>query len=495
MNVLELTISTFHDALRQQITSCAAVVHAYLDRIAHHDPTLKTLIAINPKALAIATEKDKESTQFLQNGIPFPPLHGVPIILKDNYTTYDLPTSAGVAALRTLRSTDSAIVHHLRTAGAIILAKANLHEFALHGTTTSSLGGQARNPYDLTRTPGGSSGGTAAALAANLGLVGCGTDTMNSLRSPSSACAVVGFRPSKGNVSQKGIVPVSVTQDMAGPMGRTVGDVRILYEVMRHGNGGTPMAVYAWGVLETYFKLEEKNPDLPKKVILENELVQKIVHTALKTIEANDADIELVSIDSSCYDWSLTTLLTTVDTQPFEFKDCLEQFLQSPEISSPYHTLQSIIESGEYDMNAVTDVFYASLKDPTTYSRTSAEYKTRLEKVAKLKQSVQSCFNENILDALVYPHQRQLAIEIGPTIQPRRNGVLAALTGNPAVCLPAGFSPPTASAPLGVPIGLELMGRHGCDEELLSLAERVEGILRVRRPPDLSMIHRQVKSQ
>ena len=449
MNISELTISTFHDALRQHTTSCAAVVRAYLDRIAQYDPTLKTLISINPKALAIATEKDEETIQFLQNGARFPPLHGVTIILKDNYTTYDLPTSAGVAALRTLHSTDSAVVHHLRTAGAIILAKANLHEFALNGTTTSSLGGQARNPYDLTRTPGGSSGGTAAALAANLGLVGCGTDTMNSLRSPASACAIVGFRPSKGNVSKKGIVPVSETQDVAGPMGRNVGDVRILYEAMRHGDGGTvcekstmedpgPIRV---GVLETYFSLEEKDLNLPKKLVLENEMVQKIVRNALKIVQDIDANIELVPINSSCHDWSLATLLTTVDTQSFEFKDCLEQFLQSPEISSPHRTLQSIINSGEYDMNAVTDVFYASMKDPVMYSRTSAEYKNRLNKIADLKESVRSCFDENVLDALVYPHQRQLAIEVGPTIQPRRNGVLAALTGNPAVCLPGEFGP------------------------------------------------------
>ncbi|KAJ5146725.1 uncharacterized protein N7443_001670 [Penicillium atrosanguineum] len=447
MDITELTISAFHDALRQQTTSCAAVVRAYLDRIAQYDPTLKTLISINPNALAIATEKDEETTQFLQNGVPFPPLHGVPIILKDNYTTHDLPTSAGVAALRTLHSTDSAVVHQLRTAGAIVLAKANLHEFALHGTTTSSLGGQSRNPYDLSRTPGGSSGGTAAALAANLGLVGCGTDTMNSLRSPASACAIVGFRPSKGNVSKKGIVPVSETQDMAGPMGRTVGDVRTLYEAMRHMDSGTvyerstmerPERIRV-GVLETYFGLEEKDPNLPKKLVSENEMVQKIVRSALTSVQDIDASIELVPISSSGDDWSLATLLSTVDTQPFEFKECLEQFLQSPEISSPHRTLYSIIHSGEYDKNAVTDVFYASLKDPATYSRTSAEYKTRLAKIEKLKQSVRSCFDENTLDALVYPHQRQLAIEIGPTTQPRRNGVLAALTGNPAVCLPGEF--------------------------------------------------------
>jgi amidase len=446
MDINKLTISTFHNALHQQTTSCAAVVHAYLDRIAQYDPALKTLISINQTALAIATEKDEETIHLLRTQTPLPPLHGVPIILKDNYTTHDLPTSAGVSALRTLHAPDSAVVHNLRTAGAIILAKANLHEFALHGTTTSSLGGQTRNPYDLARTPGGSSGGTAAALAANLGLVGCGTDTMNSLRSPASACAIVGFRPSKGNISKEGIVPVSETQDVAGPMGRTVGDVRTLYKAMRgeQGDAGSGRAILEGpkririGVLEAYFRLEENDP--PEELILENGIVQSIARNALATIQAADVNIELVPIDPTTYpDWSVSTLLATVDTQPFEFKDCLERFLQSPGISSPHRTLLSIVQSEEYDKNAVTDVFYASLKDPQTCSRTSTEYETRLSKIANLKESVRNCFEENNLDALVYPHQRQLAIKVGPTVQPRRNGVLAALTGNPAICLPGEF--------------------------------------------------------
>lgn len=450
MDVTELTISTFHNALRQQTTSCAVVVRTYLDRIAQYDPTLKTLVCINPNAVSIAAGKDEQTRRFLQNDIPFSPLHGVPIILKDNYTTHDLPTSAGVKALQSLRtSTDSEVVSRLRDAGAIVLAKANLHEFAFHGTTTSSLGGQTRNPYDLTRTPGGSSGGTAAALAANLGLIGCGTDTMNSLRSPASACGIVGFRPSQGRVSKRGIVPVSETQDTAGPMGRTVEDVRALYDVMTHEYGVTDCERPAAdgykririGVLEAYFSLEENDPNLPEELVSENAMVQRIVRNALAVI--HDADVELVPVNlAATSDWEPTTLLATADTQPFEFKGCLEQFLQSPEISyTPHHTLQSIAQSEEYDKDAVTEVFHASFIDPETYSRTSEAYQSRLNKIAELKQSVQRCFDENKLDALVYPHQRQLTIKIGPTVQPRRNGVLAALTGNPAICLPGKLLP------------------------------------------------------
>jgi len=455
-DITELTISAFHNALRQHITSCTEVVGTYLNRIAQYDQILKTLISINPNALSIADEKDQETKHLLQDDIPFPPLHGVPIILKDNYTTHDLPTSAGVKALQRLHtSTDSDIVRHLRDAGAIILAKANLHEFALHGTTTSSLGGQTRNPYDLTRTPGGSSGGTAAALAANLGLVGCGTDTMNSLRSPASACAIVGFRPSKGRVSKRGIVPVSETQDTAGPMGRTVEDVRRLYRVIRNeegpGSGSRRLSdgrigIVRIGVLKAYFSFEDlgalapKDEHLSEELVSENATVQDIVRNALVSIQ--DVDVELVPIDPNSHpDWSLATLLATADTQSFEFKDCLEQFLQAPEVSSPHHTLRSIVQSEEYDKDAVTEVFYASFKNPETYSRTSEAYQARLNKIAELKLSVQRCFDENELDALVYPHQRQLAIEIGPTVQPRRNGVLAALTGMPAICLPGELLP------------------------------------------------------
>lgn len=447
VDVTELTISSFHEALRQQTTSCTAIVSTYLDRITQYDPTLRTLIIINQDALDLASKKDQETTHLLKTNTPFPPLHGITVILKDNYTTQESPTSAGISALRTLQtSQDSKVVTLLKNAGAIILAKANLHELALHGTTTSSLGGQTLNPYDVTRTPGGSSGGTAAALAASLGLVGCGTDTVNSLRSPASACGVVGFRPSRGVVSTDGIVPVSETQDVAGPMGRSVRDVRAIFDVMRGTKScpekmADPSRSLRVGVLDAYFHLEGDTPS--QELISENQIIQRIIHDALTKIKDN-LDITFIPVDPKAHaTWEINHLLENADMQPFEFKACLDSFLQSPSISkTPHRTLDSIIQSGEYHPDAVTDVFFAAQRDPEIYSRESRPYQTRLDLIAALKESVQQCFEEHGLDALVYPHQRQLPVHVGATRQPRRNGVLAALTGSPAICIPGGFGGP-----------------------------------------------------
>ena len=446
MSLNELTISGFHTALRQQTTSCATVTRTYLDRIAQHDQTLQSLICINNAALETAEKKDEEAKSFIKSNKPFPALHGVPVILKDNYGTHDLPTSAGAKALRTLcTAEDSTVVSNIRNAGAIILAKANLHEFALHGTTTSSLGGQTRNPYDLTRTPGGSSGGTAAALAANLGLVGCGTDTMNSLRSPASACAIVGFRPTLGTISCRGIVPVSETQDVAGPMARTVGDLRVLYGVMKGDSHHVPREDSSTrniriGVLEAYFGLEEEESSLPAELVVENQGVQRVVRNAISSI-SEAANITLVPVQPTA-DWRLATLLARADTQSFEFRESLDTFLQSEIVSStPHRTLESIAQSGEFHRDAITEAFTEPLENPDVYSRSSAEYRARLEFIASLKESVQRCFEIYGIDALVYPHQRQLAVHIGATRQPRRNGVLAVLTGRPAICLPGKLLP------------------------------------------------------
>lgn len=449
-DVTELTISTFHAALREGRTSITEVVGAYLARIAQHDPTIKSLITINNNALTEAAKKDQETHILLGSGLPR--LHGVPVLLKDNYTTKDLPTSAGTTALRNLTSHDSEVVTHLRNAGAIILAKANLHEFALHGTTTSSLGGQTLNPYDLSRTPGGSSGGTGAALALNLGMVGCGTDTMNSLRSPASACSIVGFRPSTGKISCNGIVPVSETQDVAGPMGRSVADVRILFDVMS-GNLKCPgqkrpetetdtdtdagrRSSIRIGILDAYFHLENAESSA-EDILAENAIVQDVVRRALSSAQ-DAADITLVPIpiSGSQLDWGVSTLLAKADTQAFEFRECLNEFLQSEGICSPHSTLECIARSGEYHKEAVTDVFTLPLSDAETYSRSSEAYHARLSHITALKASVRQLFNDTGIDALAYPHQRQLPIKIGPTVQPARNGILAALTGRPAICIP-----------------------------------------------------------
>jgi Asp-tRNA(Asn)/Glu-tRNA(Gln) amidotransferase A subunit family amidase len=182
----EATIASIQRALQARQVTCLQIVQAYLDRIAAYDhkgPTLAAILTLNSKALA---EAERLDTDYARSG-PVGPLYCIPLVLKDNFNTVDLPTTAGSASLAGVQpQSDAFVVAKLRKAGAIILGKSNMHEFALAGTTISSLGGQTLNPYDLTRTPGGSSGGTGAAVAANLCVAGTGSDTVNSIRSPAS---------------------------------------------------------------------------------------------------------------------------------------------------------------------------------------------------------------------------------------------------------------------------------------------------------------------
>src|SRR5688572_6750371 len=173
------------------------------------------------------------------------PLDCIPVILKDNYDTADMPTTGGSITLaESVPLRDAFVVRKLREAGAIILAKANLTELARGGTTVSSLGGQTRNPYDLTRTPGGSSGGTGAAIAASFGVVGTGSDTGQSVRSPASAQSLVGLRPTRGLISRSGIIPASTSQDEAGPITRTVADAARMLDVMAGYDPDDPITAF-----------------------------------------------------------------------------------------------------------------------------------------------------------------------------------------------------------------------------------------------------------
>ncbi|KKA19791.1 Amidase [Rasamsonia emersonii CBS 393.64] len=496
MHIRELTIARFHDALRAGQTTCHAVTAAYLRRISAYDPVLKALICVNKNALDAARQKDVETAAILaRNDRKLPPLHGVPLILKDTYGTKDMPTTAGCRALSSLQTKDDAfVVRKLRVAGAIILAKANLHELSMQGITVSSLGGQTRNPYDLSRTPGGSSGGTAAALAANLGLGGCGGDTMNSLRSPASACAIVGFRPTAGQVSRSGTVPVAHTQDAVGPMARTVQDVRVLFEVMRGEDPADPITLsaerdaaaattttprrrYRIGVLDTYFGQESGSDKAEISTVNKT-----VLHALDKGRQHGLVELVHVSLPADC---DVASLLASTDVQSYEFREAIDSFLQSDFIQhTPHKTLESISRhEGGYLREAMSQSFFETLLQSDTFNTSSPEYGVRLRRIAKLKESLADCFRRFGLDALAYPHQRVLVSRIGPmNNQPGRNGILAALTGRPAICIPDPDS--TSDSALGVPIGLEFLGQPWKDFELLDLAERFEEVLQARKDPE-----------
>src|SRR5436309_9669889 len=233
--VRETTIADIHAAMRAGRLSCRTLVQGYLRRIAEYDkqgPAINAITVVNPEALAIADSLDR---RFAATRQLIGPLHCIPMIVKDNFETIGLQTAAGNLALKDYKpARDAFQVKRVKDAGAIVLAKSNMAEFAFspYETVNSVLPGYTHNPYALDRVTAGSSGGTAAAVAANLGEVGLGTDTGNSIRGPSSHQALVGIRSTMGLTSRAGIAPLSLFADIAGPMARSVADAVAVLQVV-----------------------------------------------------------------------------------------------------------------------------------------------------------------------------------------------------------------------------------------------------------------------
>lgn len=483
--LMEATIQGVHAQFTAGTLTCHDLVKFYLDRIQAYDqqgPAVNAMLYINPNALKEADAMDAAH----KAGSALLPLWCVPVVLKDNYDTKDMPTTGGSKSLQGAQpAKDATVVARLRKAGALVLGKTNLSEFALTGITRSSLGGQTRNPYDLTRTPGGSSGGTGVALAANFALAGTGSDTVNSVRSPASANSVVGFRPTAGLISRAGIIPVSTTQDSAGPLARTVTDAAILLQVMAGYDPQDPKTALAVGhvapsytsaltpgglkglrvgVLKTLFGTEAKN-----------EPVNKVMAHAIDIMRQQGAVITDVADPKLFTDM----LGKTDDVQKFEYQALLDAYLEHQGSHAPVHTLQAILASGKYDEKTLQGF----LADAAKHGINEPEYWQRITRIRDLKIELANFMASNGLDVLVFPEQRELVAEISTLNQPARNGHLAALTGSPEITLPAGYSEPTQAAPLGVPVGLSILGHPWSEAQLLRAAFDFEQAAKVRKAP------------
>jgi Asp-tRNA(Asn)/Glu-tRNA(Gln) amidotransferase A subunit family amidase len=457
--MLELNITAYHQFLLEKQMTTEDLVAFYLDRIQRFDEVLSSIICVNPAAIKLARECDDylRDTGKLRGS-----LHGVPVLLKDNIETSDMPTTAGSLSLQGFSTgKDADLVKRLKAAGAIILAKTNLHEFAIWGESISSIKGQTYNPYDLTRTPGGSSGGTGAALAANFGMVGIGTDTINSIRSPSSANNLVGIRPSVGLVSADGIVPYSLTQDTAGPMARNVADAAAVLKVIAvrdlpeiHGSGRPRI-----GVLRSFFGSEPINEEV-------NHVMAQVLE------ELGEMDFEVIDIEDRI---EINHLVNNISVHLYELKAHLNHYLES--VHAPYPSIDAILQSGLHHPGIKDNLVYANQLDIS-----APEYRERLEKRALLQKQIESLFATHQLDALIFPHQQQLVCRVGES-QLQRNGALAAITGFPSICLPAGFSAPTPHAPIGVPVGFELFGLPGSEVRLIEISSQYEQQYPKRQAP------------
>ncbi len=243
--VEEATIADLHAAMKNGRLTCRSLVEQYLRRIDAYDkngPAINAIVQINPEALRLADDLDR---RFAAGGLTGP-LHCVPTIVKDNFETIGLQSADGSLSLEGFVSNrDAFLVRRVKEAGAIVLAKSNMAEFAFtpYETVSSILPGYTKNPYAVDRVTAGSSGGTAAAVAANLGAVGLGSDTGNSIRGPSSHQALVGIRSTMGLTSRAGVAPLNLLADVAGPMTRTVADAVAVFQVVAGEDPDDPVTV------------------------------------------------------------------------------------------------------------------------------------------------------------------------------------------------------------------------------------------------------------
>ncbi|GAB1312127.1 hypothetical protein MFIFM68171_02337 [Madurella fahalii] len=488
-DIREATIESMHNALFTRSTTCRDVVSSFIARIEQFNPTINAVISLNPNALSVADHLDGRIAAGNVTGALF----CIPVLLKDNFDAVGMSTTGGCQALAGNKPlADAPAVKALVDAGAVILGKTNLHEMALEGLTVSSLGGQTVNPYDLTRTPGGSSGGSGAAAAANLAVLVTGTDTVNSLRSPASANSLFSFRPTRGLISRAGVIPVSFTQDTVGAVARNPKDLAIAMTVMasvgydprdnvtalvppevRHRDyteslhGGSLQGL-RFGLLNGFFNHSVSAETTPVNDIMAS-MVSKLT----------DAGAAVVSITEPIYD---TLAIATMDVQAFEFREQLDTYLTGPGHTGDHHTtsFDALYSSGEF---LVIPAQRGFIQRASRLSTGDAAYVGTLDRIRTLTRALEATFARNNLDAIVYPEQKNLVVKLGAPSQSGRNGILAALTGHPVVCVPAGFSSPSADAPVGVPVGMEILGRPWSEGLLLNIASHISRLAPVRKMP------------
>lgn len=488
-DVRESTIAGVHNTLYSGLTSCRSIIESFIARIEVYNPAINAIIALNPNALSIADKQDS----LLAAGNATGALFCIPVLLKDNYDTSDMNTTGGCLDLAGAQPTvDAPVVAALKTAGAIVIGKTNLHELALEGLTVSSLGGQTVNPYDHTRTPGGSSGGTGAAVAASFAVFGTGTDTVNSLRSPASANSLFSVRPTRGLISRAGIIPISFTQDAIGPIARNIDDLAIALTVMASigydpdDNAtvsipfssmgpdysaalyGGPLQGMRFGLVEGFFNRTASNETTPVNRIFVD------MNAALTSAGAT-----VVPVTSSIF--NSTAISTAFDTQRFEYRQDMDTYLSQASLHGTHpSTLNELYSSSKY---LVIPSQYTYVNTALVSSTDNITYAAIKLGIQNLTVALENTFKAHKLDALIYPEQANLVVKIGSSSQSGRNGILAAVTGFPVVTVPAGFSPTSTDAPLGVPIGMEILGMPWSEGKLLNIARMVADVKRIRRMP------------
>jgi amidase len=485
----ELTIEQLHQGYKEGRYTVRQVVSVYLDRINELDkkgPMLNSVIMVNPDALAIAEEMDRNLSKGLAQG----PMYGVPVILKDNIDTHDkMPTTAGATVLRnSYPAHDSFVAMKLREAGAIIIAKANLSEWAnfrakMSSSGWSGVGGQTRNPYVLDRNPCGSSSGSGVAVSANLCMVAIGTETNGSIVCPSNNNGIVGIKPTVGLISRSGIIPISFTQDTPGPMGRTVEDVAITLGALTGIDSSDSKTLASEGKSATDYRkflsrdgLKGKRIGLLKKSMGFSDKVDTLMNKAIKDIKSGGAEVVEIEFPKGAdYETASFTVML------FEFKDGLNKYFKSQGNELPVKSIKELIEFNKSD-SVELRYFDQNLLEQADKKGdlNTEEYKKALTTMTKAtrEDGIDKIMNSGKLDAIIAPTGSpawKTDLLLGDHFVGGSSS-LAAISGYPAITVPMGFID-------GLPVGITFFGRAWNESLLLELAFSYEQATKHRKTP------------
>jgi len=480
-NVVETNIEAVQQAFKNKTCNCEILVSNYLQRIAAYDQTthLNSIITTNPDALKRARELDEEyrRTKKLR------PLHCIPMIVKDNYQTAGLQTTGGSILFQGFKPEEDAhMVKLLKDAGAIVLAKSNMAEWAFSPKVTiSSMAGETLNPYNLGYTTAGSSGGTAAAVAANLGEAGVGTDTGNSIRGPSSHNGLVGFRPTLGLCSRSGIIPLFLNNDTGGPICRSVADATRILQVVAGYDTKDSTTVQSKGKIPANYRqylkkdglkgarigvlriLSERNVDPQIKVLFEQAIADLKKAGAIIVDPLDIPDFAKLSRQN----WGST------------FREDINTYLASLGEKAPVKNLDEIIASGKYADYIKPNLEYFKQVDPerSPYALMDAYHDPR--RIA-FRNAIEKVMNGQHLGAIIYPTWNNPPAKIGDFngYKGDNSQIISPHTGQPAFTIPMGYSSNN------LPAGLQFLGRAFDEPTLIKYTYAYEQATMHRKTPE-----------
>ncbi|MDQ8163905.1 MAG: amidase family protein [Gemmatimonadota bacterium] len=483
----EASIAQIHAAFKAKTLTCRALTKGYLDRIEALDkrgPAINAIVLVNPQALAAADSLD---ARYAAAG-PTGPLHCIPMIVKDNFETVGMQTTGGSLALEGWAPLqDATMVRQIKQAGAIVLAKSNLAEWAFtpYETVSSILPGYTHNPYALDRVTAGSSGGTAAAVAASFGAVGLGTDTGNSIRGPSAHQALVGIRSTMGLTSRAGVIPLNASADIAGPMARTVADAVAVFDVVVGSDPADSVTALAdakrsasytsflvrgalKGARIGILRQAYERPTLDAEV-------NTVFERAVADLRAQGAVIVEARVDS------LDAIQRRQQGGCNRFKADLERYFAARGSNAPVKTLDDVVRSRKF--HPTVEQRLRDAAQATELPEQSAGCQSRERVRSAVRDAVTQMMDALQLDAAIYPTWSNPPRLIGDLNTPHGDNsqLFSPTTGFPSITVPMGYTRENR-----LPAGISFFGRPWSEGRLIALAYDYEQTTRHRRAPVLT---------